>query len=209
MNIFFNKKEEFLEQSKKDGIYKFHYREIMILRKYKNFENILKESSLGFKIWCIKNGYIQFLDYIDFEKLSGYDIITILIDLPELAYKCDFGKLAGYDWVKLLNEHSELSKSFYINENVYKIDGQNLNKLFKLIPDLIEKIDWNKLNEIQLYQLIMTRKDLIDRCDCSKIKNYHLFRLLLEHPDLVKYFNLNNLNSYYLKELFEYHPNLI
>jgi len=89
MKIIFDNKEELILQAKKDGACS----DGIGWAERRDLKTILIECPIGFRMWALKHGYVQFAKYFDFSELDGCDIVCILIDQPQFAKKCDLASL--------------------------------------------------------------------------------------------------------------------
>jgi len=135
----FSSKEELLEQAEKDRACE---EGLLWANDKDSLESILKEIPIKYRIWCLKQGYYQFLDDCVWEELDGWYWSNLLSSQPQFSEFCIWGKLSGFNWSILLSEQPQLSKFCSYWEN---LDGWDWSNLLYYQPQFSEYCDWKKL----------------------------------------------------------------
>lgn len=163
MKIIFDNKEELILQAKKDGACWDGIR----WAECRDLKTILIECPIGFRMWALKRGYVQFAKYFDFSELDGCDIVCILIDQPQFAKKCDFSEL----------------------------NGDNISRLLHYQPEFAQYCDFNKLSGWNIAKLLSHQPQFMNNCDLSKLDKRDINYLLGHQPQLAKYFGIEELTT--------------
>ena len=72
-------------------------------------QEVFEKCPLKFRIWRLINGYSQFAENCEWEKLKGDDWGRLLIEQPQFAAHCDWSKLNGDNWSYLLVEQPQFA----------------------------------------------------------------------------------------------------
>jgi len=120
---------------------------------------ILQNCPLGWRIWCMVEGFTQFDEYLDFNRLDGLEWAALLRSRPEFAEHCDFDRLEGNHWVFLLRLRSEFA----------------------------EYCDWSKLDGYAWARLLIEKPEFGRYCDWSKLSKHNWAFLLIEQPQFAKH----------------------
>ena len=103
----FTNKAELIEQAIKDGACD---EGIKFAKSCKDLQEIFETIDANMLFWCLTNGYDQFADRYDFEKLDGFDWSRLLSRQPQFADRCDFEKLDYDDLDFLLKSQPQFAK---------------------------------------------------------------------------------------------------
>ena len=78
--------------------------------KQPDLETILRDCCREWRIWCLKKGFVQFINYS--YNLKNSDWIWLLVYYPQYEYEkyCDWSRFDGADWCFLLSHRPEFAK---------------------------------------------------------------------------------------------------
>jgi hypothetical protein len=155
------------------------------VEEQKSKEDILNNCPHEWKIWAIKNGILDFLDYLNYEELNGFDISRLLIKQPQLIYKFELDKLDRHDIVFILKYKPQFIKRL----NLKDLNGFNIADLLSSQPQLIDKFDLGKLKGGDISYLLCHQPQFIDKFDLEKLKGEDIAWLLNFQCHLKKYFD--------------------
>jgi hypothetical protein len=123
-------------------------------------EDILKNCPEDWKVWAICKGITDFVDYLKYDNLSGYNIANLLSCQPQLIDKVDLDKL----------------------------DGFCISYLLKYQPQLIDSFNLDKLHKNHISLLLRSQPQLIDKVNVNKLDRYYIILILSCQPQLKSYF---------------------
>jgi len=100
--FIFSTKRELIKQARKDEACG---EGLAWAKKMPSLKKILKEIPFEYRLWCLEQGYMQFKENCEWEKLEGNDWSFLLSMQPQfLSFFCFpyQEKLDGKHWVSLL-----------------------------------------------------------------------------------------------------------
>lgn len=153
----------------------------------------------------------QFIDqYIaNAGKMESNEIVSVLIQQPQLANQLNLDELWPHDWAVLIRSHPEfvtkckcldklgskiwviLLKYHFIELANYctkwqEFDTDDWSSLFTDCPSVVEIFAKQTTNG--WFTLLLKYPELITECDCiDKFTAHHWKHILLKHPELAKY----------------------
>ena len=186
-------------------------------------------------------------NYIDVNKINTNEnnFYQILINYPNIIEKLNkynIKKISINTWIDIISIKPDLLKFCPIKKefNSFITSNNNIQILISLIanqPSFINLLKINKINNYNLFDIIIKQPQLIDKLNinfegydvaywieilikqpqfinkCDKIKEIKInewVNILIKQPSLIKYCNrLDKISSYDLYRIILHHPKLI
>jgi hypothetical protein len=126
------------------------------LNKQTSKKDILNNCRLEWKIWAVKKGILEFLKYMNYNQLTGYDIAEILRYQPQLINEFDLSILTG----------------------------RNISDVLRYQPDLIDYFDLDKLHKHNIVYLLIHQPKMVNRLNIYKLGISDIACILVHQPSL-------------------------